>query len=249
MHKDQKRVIADILPVIEAAAGSTDPQDIRDCILLNRVFNQGPDPLLIMEVCPEHFAGLCLRLGLTVEQGKEAIEAAHWQGPAVLLDGGTGIPSLSYIEVQDRQGYFKEVAWRKEALWVLMASVSNCTEGGYEADVSLQERMQIVVKAGFALARLLDVEDSSDRLIKRALAELKEFESTVTFTKDARYPDVPHSDQDHAFYVGYRQGYSCVSVQSGTSTFYGTPPEHSLAEQGITVDKEISSQFGIVFGA
>jgi hypothetical protein len=79
-----------------------------------------------------------------------------------------------------------------------------------------------------------------------ALGSLRTFNETTQYKVDP-VTGIPHATADHAFYVLYKLGYSCVAVHSGGITFYGTPPEHTLAEQGVTVDKNLSPHFGIVF--
>ena len=87
MHKDQKRVMDVALPAIATRIHDDTPASERDCTVLNRLLVQGPDPLYLMETCPEEFARICQDLGLDVAAGRDAIESAHWQGPAVLLGG------------------------------------------------------------------------------------------------------------------------------------------------------------------
>ena len=75
---------------------------------------------------------------------------------------------------------------------------------------------------------------------------MRGFIDSSPFTFDER--GFPHGDQDHSFYVAYKTGYKvcCVTSPNGT-VFWGTTPDTSLAEQGITVDKQISPQFGLNF--
>lgn len=244
MHKDQQRVMDVALPAIAARIHETTPQAERDCTVLNRLLIQGPDPLYLMESTPGWlFADLCSGLGLDLEVGRAAIESAHWQGPAVLLGEGSGIrrgetpkePSLDN---------------RREALWLILASMSDCTEEGYVEEVSLQDRIRRANAAVAKLAHTLATVAYTDATLwDLALESLDRFYSTTEFKWNRDDPtDIPTTTEDHGFYIGYKEGFSCVRVIAPNGlAFIGTPPEHSLAEQGITVDKEISPQFGIIF--
>lgn len=106
MHKDQKRIKGALLPRVMDRVFGTDPASERDCTILNRAFLQGPDPLFLMETCPTEFEDLCRLLALTVEEGRDAIEQAHWKGPGVLLEG-TGLPHAGIRESDLDGGCFR----------------------------------------------------------------------------------------------------------------------------------------------
>jgi hypothetical protein len=240
-HKDQTRVQSVLLPLItDKVLAEGDDAAVRDCTLLNRILVQGPDPLYLMETAPTWmFADLCTALDLTVEQGRDAIESAHWQGPGCLLEG-KGLPERqeSYVDMP--------VAWRKEALWLVLASFSDCTEEGYGEEVSFQTRLRRANGAVSKMARfvrpgrtLFDVMSEAEGSLRRFLAETP-WRTCETF-------GVPLADGDQSFYVGFKQGHSVVAATSGSLTFYGTMPSTTLRAEGITVDKEISPSFGVVF--
>lgn len=239
MHKDQTRVMEDLNPLIQTRMMDDSPEAQRDCTLLVRAFLQGPDPLYLMEVAPEAFAHLCEGFSLSVEEGREAIETAHWQGPGALLDG-IGLERATMPEDAP-------LSHRKEALWLYMASFADCTEGGYGEDVTMAERLQ---RASTAVAEF-NHDVWSDLSFPhtyrgRAIDSMCEFIDTTDFTPDPLF-GIPMCDVDHGFYVGYKLGHPAIAVQAQGLTFYGTVPTTSLEEQGITVDKQISPQFGIVF--
>jgi hypothetical protein len=138
-------------------------------------------------------------------------------------------------------------AHRKEALWLYLASFSDCTEGGYTEDVTLLERLE---RASLAVSDLIG-EVFSDRAFahtyrERAIQSMCRFIDTTDFSRDLLF-GIPLGTEDHCFYVGYKLGHPAVAVRAPGLTFYGTIPTTSLEEQGITVDKQISPQFGIVF--
>lgn len=238
MHKDQKRVMDVALPAIATRLHDDSPEAQRDCTVLNRLLIQGPDPLYLMESTPGWmFADLCTGLELDVDVGRDAIEKAHWQGPGVLLGNGKGMPTEGIADgdiVTD---------WRREALWLVLASMSDCTEEGYSEETTLRDRIK---RANAAVAKLAYHLAKGDDLWALALKSLEKFNATTAFEVDAK--GIPHATEDHAFYVLYKQGYKCVAVHTdGGPIFYGTTPDSSLAAWGVEVDKELSPQFGLVF--
>lgn len=240
MHKDQSRLKEKFLPFFMDRIVGTSDEAVRDCIVVNRLFVQGPDPLFLMESCPNEFRDLCRNVGLSEADGREAIEAAHWQGPAVLLDG-TGLdPHLPWLDDMTSLS----AAHRREMLWLLLAECSNCTEDGYQSDVSLKSRIQRAASACLTLSRAVGTDPLT--LVGDACRASQRFIKTTTFTKDPNF-GVPYTDQDHGFYVGYKAGYKVVAVRAGSLIFYGTGPSTTLENEGIKVDKSISPTFGIVF--
>lgn len=239
-HKDQKRVQDALLPFVMDRVLSEDPAAVRDCTVLNRALIQGPDPLFLMETCPEAFEALCDHLNLPVEQGRDAIEKAHWQGPGVLLLD-RGLPPK--IEPTDHI----PVEWAREALWLILASMSDCTEQGYGGEISIVERLRRVATATSSMTMTTASLEAEDGMapFRIAIEEMQKFVDTTSFTEDAN--GIPLTDVDHGFYVGYKRGFKAVAVKAGTLTFYGTTPDTTLEAQGITVDKSISPSFGIVF--
>lgn len=241
MHKDQARLREKFVPFLMDRLVSDNPEAVEDCTVVNRLFIQGPDPLFVMATCPDEFRRLCILVGLTPDEGQEAITAAHWKGPGVLLEG-TGLdPHLKWLD--DMETLPK--AHRAEILWLLLASLSDCTEEGYQSEVGLKDRVRRAMKAGIRLRELLD--EGGLELVGKACRAAEEFIRTTTFTPDPRF-GVPMSNHDHSFYVGYKQGHKCIAVQTpGGVTFYGTTPDSSLAAHGVEVDKEITPQFGLIF--
>jgi hypothetical protein len=208
--------------------------EIRDCTVLNRLLIQGPDPLFLMETCPREFEELCGGLGLSVKDGRAAIEMAHWKGPGCLLVG----QGITHDTVASPNP-LKE--WRQEALWLILAAMSDCTEEGYGVEISIVERLQTQVRMVRRLISVLEVGD----LMSLALAYLKEFTYELTYTVDEK--GIPHATKDTAFYLLYKQGFKCVAVHTKGPVFYGTTPDTTLVEQGVEVDKQISPQFGLIF--
>lgn len=237
MHKDQKRVRDALLPFIMDRIMEASPEAERDCTVLNRALIQGPDPLFLMETCPDEFAEVCRALDLTVESGRDAIEQAHWRGPGILLEG-QGLPF-------DLKGPFENLpeAWRREALWLFLASMSDCTEEGYQANVGLLVRMRRVTASTNRLSRMAYGRTIGD-IMFNALTAMRAFRTSTVMTPDAN--GVPVTDVDHGFYVGYKAGYKVVGVKAGSNIFYGTTPDTTLAEQGIQVDVNISPSYGFV---
>lgn len=235
MHKDQKRVQSTLLPFIMDRVVEESPAAERDCTVLNRALIQGPDPLFLMEVCPDEFAAVCTSLGLSEKNGRDAIEQAHWRGPGVLL-AGQGIPL-------DFMGPFNDMpgAWLREALWLFLASMSDCTEEGYSPRVTVLERMRRATHATSRFSRMAFGRLRAD-IMFNALTAMRAFDTSTVFTPDANGVFV--TDVDHGFYIGYKRGYKIVGVKAGANTFYGTTPDTTLAEQGVQVDVEISPSYG-----
>jgi hypothetical protein len=239
LHKDQKRLQAALLPVlIDKILSEGDPVAERDCTVVNRLLLQGPDPLYLMESAPNMFRQLCRSFDLTVEEGRTAIENAHWRGPATLFtDDATGLPDNGFPAGEACFG------WRCEMLWLVLASCSDCTEEGYKPKMSLLERIQRASKATLAMAKLADTHPN--HLEDRALESLSHFQDTTPVHIDA--DGRPHTNVDHGFYVLYKEGHSVVAVHYNEETaFWGTTQDTSLEAEGIKVDIEISKQFGIV---
>jgi len=239
MHKDQQRIQDVFVPqLMDRIVTEGDPAAERDCTILNRLLIQGPDPLYLMETCPEEFGRLCSILDVDEAAGRQAIENAHWMGPGCLLEG-TGLnPEGTGLDIPEAQ--------RLEALWLILAGCSDCTEEGYSDDTSMLARIRKANNAvmGFAEWAIPDRELSD--LIDGAADQAKKFIEETPWRDDPAF-GVPLADGDHAFYVGYKLGHPCVAATSGELTFYGTIPGTTLAEYGVKVDKELSPSFGIVF--
>jgi len=240
MHKDQRRILNHLMPLIQKQVENPTPEAQRDCTILNRALIQGPDPLFLMEMCPTEFAELCRALDLTIESGREAIEQAHWQGPGIFLaEDGQGIPL-------DFQGGFENLPeiWRREALWLFLASLSDCTEEGYGAKVSFATRLQKVVASTSKLSRRASPGRTLADIMFPALRAMKTFKESCSFVQDER--GFVHDTHDHSFYVAYKLGHQICAVHTTGGTFWGTTPKTTLQEHNIQVDIEISPQFGLV---
>lgn len=258
-HKDQKRVQEVVVPHLIGRIVSEDPTAVRDCVVLNRLLVQGPDPLYLMETCPTRFAEMCGLLDLPVEEGRAGIEAAHWQGPAVLLDG-TGLPfteeeaKAKYLVVEPQYGRTR--AWnlstkvKQEIVWLLLASFSDCTEEGYTEDMSITQRLRRATSAACAFDRYIESKVHSTvpaifDLVFTAIEAAKTFKDKSPLFLD-KY-GYPHTENDSGFYVAYKAGYHIAAVHTTGPTFWGTTPSASLAELPFKVGKEISPTFGLVF--
>lgn len=244
MHKDQKRIFEALAPRIVDAVSSEAASAVRDCTVLNRLFLQGPDPLYLMETCPVAFAFLCGRLGLTEENGREAILSAHERGPAVLLDDSGGIP-LDPSVADFHYSWHDREEWRREGLWLLLASFSDCTEESYKPSMTFLDR---IVRATAASTKFEQYTSDwrNNQSWWDAHAKLDAFYKGTEITFDDR--GFPNVTRDEGFYIAYKMGHKvCVYSTPKGLRFYGTVPSTSLDEQAITVDKKISPQYGIVF--
>jgi hypothetical protein len=227
MHKDQTRVAKVLVPAILGVVGSEEAQAVTDATMLNRMLIQGPDPLFIMQSSPDYFAELCRRLDLTVEEGTEAIESAHNQGPGVFLREDLGLTEANWASSLENETRMKE------ALWLILASISDCTEGGYPAEVSMTERIRRAMAPAVELAEIINGNRAAKQgLVLHAIAELTKRMRVAEFTKDPDFGK-PMGDDDFAFYVGYKLGHSCVAVQQGPLTFFGTIPGTTLEAEGV----------------
>lgn len=232
MHKDQAAVQNFLLPLILRKTQEVGSE--RECTILNRAFNQGPDPLFLMEVCPTEFSVLCSNLGLTDAEGRDAIERAHWQGPGVLLEG-TGM-MLEGVFFTREQWKDTPLAWKQEALWLCMASVSDTTEEGYSEDVLFATRMQKITACVNSFSRL-----PQETPWVYAQEVLQAFEKETTFTTDQ---GIPLTDQDVGFYLAYKKGHKVCAVKHGFKVFYGCVPGVTLDAVGVQVDVKISESYG-----
>jgi hypothetical protein len=260
-HKDQKRVQEVVVPHLIGRIVSEDPTAVRDCVVLNRLLVQGPDPLYLMETCPTRFAEMCDLLGLSVEDGRAGIESAHWQGPAVLLDG-TGLPfsieeaKAKYLRTSGPWGqeWALPLKVKQEIVWLLLASFSDCTEEGYTEDMSITQRLRRATSAACAFDRVIAhemlpgaaiPEVSTYNFVRAAIHAAKTFKDKSPLFLD-KY-GYPHTENDSGFFVAYKAGYHIAAVHTTGPTFWGTTPSASLAELPFKVGKEISPTFGLVF--
>lgn len=239
MHNDQRRIKSSLLPLLMDKVLSDDPVAVRDCTVLNRCLIQGIDPLLMTELCPDDFRSLCIDLGLTEESGRDAIEQAHVRGPGILLDPvHGGLPSKDYVGSST-----SPESWRREALWLVLAGLSDTTEEGYTPDTSILERLRRVVAATTAFHCLI-MESGSSTAWGEAIVALRKFEASCVWTTDAQ--GIPLTTEDHGFWAGYRAGHQCVAVTHGDKTFYGCIPGITLDSLGIKVDEKVSESYGFV---
>jgi len=251
-HKDQERLQEVFLPTLmDRIVAEDDESAAADCTVMNRLFVQGPDPLFLMETNRPAFRDLCHDLALDHASGHDAIASAHVVGPGILLEG-SGLPEdihevLGIMRDHDGTLNIRELpeAWRREMLWLLLASCSECTEEGYSDDTSLIDRICAATEAAVKMSELTR-DDDIEALVGDAIRTLVEFRESTEFTPDPLFGK-PMTDQDHGFYIGYKLGHPCVAVDAGSLTFYGTPPTTTLEAEGVTVDKVLSPHFGIVF--
>lgn len=244
MHKDQKRIEEKLIPTLGALINRDDPEAVRDCTVLNRLLLQGADPLYLMETCPGAFEFLCNNLDLSEESGREAILLAHEQGPAVLLCEQGGIP-VDPDELTFQAQWGLNEKWRREGLWLLLASFSDCTEEEYNLEMTMLRRIQRATYSAWKFQSLAG--SCSPNLPWSALRIIKTFAHRCPITLDER--GIPHVTKDEGFYIAYRAGHKVCAYDTPSGLiFYGTVPSTSLDEQGIKVDKKISEQYGLVFG-
>ena len=241
MHNDQARVKSALLPYIMDRVFSEDPLAVQDCTVLNRALYQGADPLLLSLLCPDPFQALCHALGLDEATGTAAIGDAHVRGPAVLLGSAGGIPLDLQVPGRGQDPDATPISWRKEALWLVLAGLSDTTEEGYTEGATILDRLRRMTVATAAFHALCGAATSP---WGAAITSLRKFEASTTFTLNA--DGVPMSDVDHGFYVGYKRGFPAVAVHHGDKTFYGTVPGTTLDEQGIVVDVKVSESYGFV---
>ena len=246
---DQKRCGAEIAPLIEGA-------DPGSATLLSRMFLQGADPLFIAKMAPEPLRILAKLVGITPDEVMTAIEKAHTMGPGIFESG----PETGWNG--EPQHY--EPHHVGEVVWLILAGCSHDNEHGY-TDESAEERMRLAFERVMKFSNLMqsiwvlagespmypkEGRALSPRqvLLLEAKATLDSFRAKTEFEWDENDNDsVPTTDVDCGFYIGYKEGFSCVAVKAPGMTFYGTHGVHTLEEQGVTVDKQISPQFGIIF--
>jgi len=207
----------------------------RDCTLLVRALVQGPDPLYLMEVCPAPFRRLCARFCLSEAEGRDAIERAHWMGPGIFFaDGSTG-----FRVGVDQADPSEPLLRRQERFWLLLASASDCTEGGYTEDTTFKTILQ---KQAAAVA-FLHLYHFGVARPEQALHEA--YVTWVGQHVPTDYQGLPLYDDDIGFYLAYKAGHKIAACRAGDCIFIGTTPDTTLVEQGYSVDKEISPSFGI----
>lgn len=238
MHRDQKRVRDALLPQIMDIVTADTYDAKRDCTILNRALLQGPDPLYLAETCPDDFEHLCAHLGVDPAVGLDDIARAHVDGPGALLDG-RGIPLDAKPE-----GTFLPTKLRGEALWIILASMSDCTEQEYGPHTTIRERLSRCQDAATRLSFRVAEWDGGNESAAEAFRLLTEMVASTTFTFDER--GLPHAAVDHAFFVAYKLGHRACAVRAGDKVFWGTVPETTLDEQGLAVDVRISPSFGFV---
>lgn len=247
MHKDQRRIKSSLLPrVMDRVMGET-PEDERDCTVLNRCFLQGPDPLLLRELCPNSFGLLCNKLGMTRREGHDAIEQAHWHGPGVLIEWKGAVccsmPPDVASTLRNELGGEVPAGWKREALWLYLAALSDTTEEDYPPDVLLVDRLRRVVTACSAFDQAVQRGGMHDPW-DRACDALKKFDAACNWRVDEQ--GILVCDEDAGFYCAYRRGYKVAGVRHGNKVFYGTIPGTTLDEQGVKVDEKVSESYGFV---
>ena len=236
---DQKRM-AEVLPLVEGA-------DPGSATLLSRMFLQGADPLFIAKMAPESIERLATILEITSHEVMVAIEGAHKMGPGIFESG----EECGWNG--DPQHYERHHAG--EVAWLILAGCSHDNEHGFTEEVKPEARMLMAFDHVRKFDRIMDENPTPEfgwnhhaRILDIAKMALETFRAKTKFEWDDTDPEsVPTTDVDCGFYIGYKEGFSCVAVKAPGMTFYGTTAPHTLEEQGVTVDKLISPTFGIIF--
>lgn len=233
---DQKRCAEEVSFIV----GGADPSS---ATMLSRMFLQGVDPLFITKVAQNGIRLLAKFMGFTPHEVMVAVEEAHRMGPGIFESGEE--PGWNGEPAHYEPHHAAEVAW------LVLAAFSHDNEHGYTEE-SAEERMVLAFRHVLAFNSWADsVErtgDPKEAVLEFAAHKLAGFREATHFEWDRDDPDsVPTTDMDCGFYIGYKEGLSCVAVKAPGMTFYGTAPKHTLEEQGVKVDKQITPQFGIVF--
>jgi len=246
---DQKRM-AEVAPLIEGA-------DPGSATMLSRMFLQGADPLFIAKMAPEPLRILAKLVGTTPEEVMTAIEKAHTMGPGI-FESGSEMGWNGYPE-------HYELRHAGEVAWLILAGCSHENEHGFTEEQTAEDRMRLAFEHVMKFSNLMqsiwvlagesplypkEGRTLSPRqvLLLEAKATLDSFRDKTDFEWDEDDNDsVPTTDVDCGFYIGYKEGYSCVAVKAPGMTFYGTTGNHTLESEGVKVDKQISPQFGIIF--
>ena len=241
MTNDQKR-----MPEVAALIEGADPSS---ATMLSRMFLQGADPLFIAKMAPEAVRLLAITLQISSEEVMGAIESAHRMGPGIFESG----------EEMGWNGELQHYRPRHagEVAWLILAGCSHDNEHGWAPVVSAEERMRLAFARVLEFSELMRaIRDGGDSrpgsclrgLLREASRVLETFRAKTEFDWDDADPEsVPTTDVDCGFYIGYKEGFSCVAVKAPGMTFYGTPWGHTLEEEGVKVDKAISPSFGIIF--
>lgn len=193
-------------------------QDPEQAMLANRLLNQGADPESLRKANPDAFRRIADTLGFSEEEGIEVIQKAHHLGPAALEDGG-----------------------RDEILWLLFASISV----DESAKRNLADRL---VQFGQAIESMNQMADETDEDLRMQALNYKtdilEKIKPIGHTPNG----VPIYNKDLGFFAAYRSGIQAAIVQADDGyDVVGTTPDTTLAEQGLSAEKEISPHFGLNF--
>lgn len=195
-------------------------QDSDFALLANRALNQGTDPELLLRTVPESVHAIATKLGLTPDQARKAIQTAHRTGPGSLPKDS----SEEWLWLSLAEHSLDEATKPKEPERVLAASARKIVEferyAGGNPDV---ERDARAFREGI-------------------------LERTKSIGDAPQGSGIPLYDSDLGFYAAYRTGHPVAAVKTPDGlTFYGTDGSTTLKEAGITIDKELSPVFGIVF--
>lgn len=189
-------------------------------LLANRALQQGTDPELLRRTVPESVYTVAATLGLTPEQADNAITRAHRTGPGLLP-----------IDSAD------------EWLWLTLAkhSVDETNTPQEPAQVLAESARRIVAFERYA-ASMPNVEGDARAYRETIIARTQSIGTAPLGS------GVPLYENDLGFYVAYRTGSPVAAVRTPEGlTLYGTNGSTTLADAGITVDKQLSDTFGIVF--
>lgn len=199
-------------------------QDPDFALLANRALNQGTDPELLLRVVPHAVERVAYELGLTLDEARKAIQTAHIRGPGSL-----------------------PVDSKEEWLWLILAK--------YSVDEAMKpkEPERVLIESARMLAAFENYATDPDILDIGFEEEARAFREEILRRTQAigtapLGTDVPLYGKDLGFYAAYRSGKPVAAVRTPDGlTFYGTDGSVTLEAAGITVDKQLSPTFGIVF--
>lgn len=197
-------------------------QDPDFALLANRALNQGTDPELLLRTVPDAVVSIAGRLGLSREQATKAIQTAHRTGPGSLP---------------------KDSA--EEWLWLILAmhSVDEATKPKEPERVLFLTARKIMEFEDYS-------RDAVDPQVERDARAFREgiLERTKPVADAPQGSQVPLYDSDLGFYAAYRTGHPVAAVKAPDGlVFYGTDGSVTLEAAGITVDRQLTPIFGIVF--
>ena len=186
-------------------------------LLSNRIMNQGSDPESIRLIEVEAFRKVAEKLGLNEKQAIDAIQIAHKFGPAALKDKSS-----------------------EEELWLLTASISADESDKKE----LSDRLKQFV---YAIDEIRGMSEKSTDELKNIANEYRNYILSTITPIGKTESGIPIYNDDLGFFSAYRSGHKAAIVDAGDYSAVGTTPDTTLEKEGISVDKKLSDQFGLIF--